>query len=409
MLLVVFEDAGYESLLPLVYSRATFNLRCGCGNLLDKTEAAFGRTAGALFVRPSLAAVIAERQARPVNRLPADDEQIWVNGRLLVRQELDLPVNSAVWAGDALLAARLSRDVATTLTSNVLLDAGRLRQALTGLREIRISNEAARLIDYPWQVVHENEAEIIRQAGQRKLQILGRVYPGGHLLNEPAIHLGDGSKVKPGAVLDAEDGPIVIGDNVTINPNATVTGPCYIADGCTIQPGASIRGPTSIGPGSRIGGEVEGTIVHAYLDKPYDGYFGYSYVGEWVNLGAGTVNSGLKNTAGPVNVAINGRPVNSGQTIVGSFIGDHTKTGICTVLPPGCVIGYACNVVLGRHVPGFVPSFSWLTDETVAKNDPIRALAVAKTVVARGNRRLSPVEEALFLSVAEESRRRERA
>jgi len=405
MQLVVFEDGGYENLLPLVYSRATFNLRCGFGNLLEKTEAAFGCTAGAIFVRASLAAVIAERQTRPVNKLSADDDQIWVNGRLLVRQKLDLPAGSAAWSGEALLAARLSKETAAKLTIEALLDPRRLRTALSGVNDARIPPKAARLIDYPWQLVHENEAEIVRQAGLRQLHLIGRVYPGAHLVNESAIHVGAGSRIKPGAVLDAEPGPIVIGDNVAISPNVVVTGPCYIADGCTIQPGASIRGATSIGPVCKVGGEVEGTIIHGYSNKQHDGFIGHSYVGEWVNLGADTVNSDLKNTYGPVSVAINGRPVNSGQTFVGAFIGDHTKTAIKTALPTGCVIGYACNVFVSRYVPKFVPSFSWLTDEGLQKNDPARALAVARTVAARRNRKLSTAEEALFLSIVQDAAR----
>jgi UDP-N-acetylglucosamine diphosphorylase/glucosamine-1-phosphate N-acetyltransferase len=405
MQLIIFEDGGYRDLLPLVYSRATFNLRCGFGNLLEKAEAAFGCTAGALFVRPSLAAVIAERQTRPVNRLPADDDLLWINGRLLLRQKLDLPANAAAWSGDTLLAARLSRELAAKLTGETLHDPRWLRQTLAGLREVQIPPEAAILIDYPWQIVHENEAEIVRQAGQRELRIVGRLYPGSHLVNESAIHVGAGSKIKPGVVLDAEAGPIVIGDNVTISPNVVVTGPCYIADGCTIQPGASIRGATSIGPVCKIGGEFEGTIVHGYSNKQHDGFIGHSYVGEWVNLGADTVNSDLKNTYGPVSVMINGRPVNSGHTFVGAFIGDHTKTGINTALPTGCVIGYACNVFVSSYVPKFVPSFSWLTDAGAVKNDPTRALAVARTVVARRKRALSQAEESLFMSIVDESRR----
>lgn len=405
MQLVVFEDAGFMNLLPLVYSRATFNLRCGFDNLLDKIESAMGTAAAALFVRPSLAAVITERQTRPVNKSLTEDDQLWINGRLLLRQKPDLQAGSAAWAGDALLAARMSRAVASRLNVETLLDPTRLRQALSILKPAQLPPESGRLIDYPWQLVQENEAELLRQAGQRQLQVLGQLYPGSHLVSEPAINVGKGSRIKPGAVLDAEAGPIWIGENVVVHPNASVIGPCFIGDGCTIQPGAAIRGPVSLGSACKIGGEVEGTIVHGYSNKQHDGFIGHSYIGEWVNLGASTVNSDLKNTYGPVSVPINGRPVDTGLKFVGSFIGDHTKTGINTALPTGCVIGYACSVFVSRYVPRFVPSFSWLTDEGVERNDPVRALAVAKTVVARRNRGYSPAEEALFRSILDESRR----
>jgi UDP-N-acetylglucosamine diphosphorylase/glucosamine-1-phosphate N-acetyltransferase len=405
MQLVIFEDAGYKNLLPLVYSRGTFNLRCGHDNLLDKIEGAFGCSAAALFVRPSIAAVVAERQRRPVNRMPDGPDQFWINGRLLLRARPDLPEDSAVWCGETLLAARLTRRSANALSGDVLLKPAALRQTLAGLPAAAIQAETARLIEYPWQLVRENAAELLRQSSGRSFTLIGQVYAGAHLLHEAAIHLGAGSKVKPGAVLDAEAGPIWIGENVTISPNASLIGPCYIGDGCVVQAGASIRGATTIGPFSKVGGEIEASIIHGYSNKQHDGFLGHSYVGEWVNLGADTVNSDLKNTYGPVRVAINGRAVDTGLTLVGAIIGDHTKTAIRTALPTGCVIGYACNVAVSRFVPKFVPSFTWLTDEGAKDHDPSRAWAVAKTVAERRNRKLSATEEALFLSVQEEAKR----
>src|ERR1043166_9057579 len=109
MQLVGFEDAGYVNLLPLVYSRATFNLRCGFDNLLAKIETALGRTADSIFVRKHLAAVMGERQTRRVNQPATSDDQLWVNGRVLLRANFDIPLQSAVWRGDTLLATRVDR------------------------------------------------------------------------------------------------------------------------------------------------------------------------------------------------------------------------------------------------------------------------------------------------------------
>jgi len=407
--LVVFEDAGFRQLLPLLYPRATFNLRCGFDNLLSKIEHAFGRQADALFVRPALAAVMDERQRtqyavpRVVNRVPADADQVWINGRMLVRDAFELPPGSAVWAGDTLLAARIDKAAAEAIGPADWLNSTRLRAALGSLKSAAIPSAAFTLFDHPWQVVHANEAEIVRQAGAMNRQRLGRVYSGAHLINDSEIHVGAGSNVKPGAVLDAEAGPIVIGENVTISPNVTVTGPVYIGDKCVIQPGASIRGATSIGPVCKVGGEVEGSILHAYANKQHDGFLGHSYVGEWVNLGADTVNSDLKNTYGPVRVAINGREVDTGQTFVGAFIGDHAKTGIGTRLPTGCVVGYASNLFVSQYAPKFTPSFTWLTDAGLQRQDVDKAAAVARTVMGRRKRELTACEEALFRAIAAES------
>lgn len=412
MLLVVFEDAAYVHLLPLVYARATFNLRCGFDNLLDKMEAAFGVTASAVFVRPLLAEVLRERQRRPVNQPPPGEDQLWLNGRLLVRRRFELPPGGAVWRGDALLAARLDRRVAASLSPETLLDPAALRGVLAACRPAELPPEAVRPIDHPWDLVHENGAEIIRQFPAHGPQVRGVVYAGAHLVHDAAIHLGAGTRVKPGAVLDAEDGPIFLGDEVLVGPNAVLVGPCFVGDGCVIQPGARIRPGCALHMRCKVGGEVEGTVFHGFSNKQHDGFLGHAYVGEWVNLGAGTTNSDLKNTYGPVRVPVNGRLVDSGQRFVGSFIGDHVKTGIQTALPTGAVLGHAANVFVAGPVPQFVPSFRWLTDAAgggrgagAEEVDPARAWDVAERMAARRGRTLSAAERALFFAVRDEARR----
>ncbi len=406
MQLIVFEDAGYGNLLPLACARAVFDLRCGYGSLIETIETASGCTAACVFVRPALAEVMAERQPRRVNQPAVADDQLWINGRFLLRSKMELPENSAAWSGESLVAARLPRAVACRLDTEVLLESARLKSALSGCTEVDISSNSGTLIEYPWNLVHENEEELRRQADRWSFCIEGEVCDGAYLLNESAIHIGVGTRIKPASVLDAEDGPIHIGDNVLVSPNVTITGPCYIGDDCVIQPGASIRGGTSIGPVCKVGGEIEGTLFQGYANKQHDGFLGHSYVGEWVNLGADTVNSDLKNTYGPVRVELPGGLVDSGETFVGAFLGDHTKTGINVALPTGCVIGFACNVFVSGHAPKFVSDFSWLTNEGMEINDPARALVVAHKVVARRNRSLSSAEEKLFHLIHDASQRK---
>lgn len=408
MQLLVFEDAGYREHLPLVYSRCTFNLRCGFDNLLAKIEAAAKLTAEAVFVRKLLAPVIAERQTRRVNQPATSDDQLWVNGRFLQRRALDLPKGAAVWQGNALVAGRFDRTIGARLTPEVLLDAAKLREVLAGCPTVELPPDFGILIDHPWQLVRENAAEIERQCQLTAMDLQGQVYDGAHLVNGGAIHVGEGSRIKPGAVLDAETGPIYIGENVVVHSGAVVQGPCYIGDGCTIQPGASVRGGCSIGMVCKVGGEVEGTIFHGYSNKQHDGFIGHSYIGEWVNLGADTVGSDLKNTYGTVRVPINGTSIDTGEMFVGAFVGDHTKTAIRTTLPTGCVIGYSCNIAVSGFVPNFVPSFTWLSDKGRVPNDAQRALAVARTVVSRRNRTYSKTEESLFLAIREYAAQHER-
>jgi UDP-N-acetylglucosamine diphosphorylase/glucosamine-1-phosphate N-acetyltransferase len=210
-------------------------------------------------------------------------------------------------------------------------------------------------------------------------------------------------------VLDAEEGPIHVDRDVVIEPNAVLQGPCYIGPRAVIRAGATLRPGTSIGPVCKVGGEVEGSIIHGYANKQHHGFLGHSYVGEWVNLGAGTVTSDLKNTYGTIRVSINGVGVESGQHFLGAIIGDHSKTGIGTILPTGGVIGVAANVFAGGPIPKFVPSFAWLTEAGLTGYRVEKAVHIARIVMGRRDEELTAVEQQLLEQVAVTARQVEAA
>lgn len=396
MQLVAFEDAGWRELLPLTYLRSACELRCGCDTLLDKIRAVAPGATLRLAVRTALRALTDERYPDLAGQ-PAGG--LWINGRLLLRRFPEMPTRAACWRGDTLLAAVVDDATAARLTPEVLEDAPRLRSTLDGLPRLDWSDEWGELITYPWDLIARNAAELRRQVDALPATCDGRIDAGAILLLPRNIRIGPGSRIKPGAVLDAEEGPIHIGANVTISPTAVVRGPCSLGDGVLVQSGAYIREGTSIGPVCKIGGEIEASIFQGYSNKQHDGFVGHSYVGEWVNLGADTVTSDLKNTYGSVVVPINGRPIDSGQMFVGSIIGDHVKTGICTALTTGCVIGLCSNVVVGRP-PRWVRSFSWLTERGAESYRLDRAIEVARRVMARRRVALSSEYEAAFRAAA---------
>ena len=411
MHIVLFEDGGFVNLLPLAYWRAVFELRCGCGSLLDHVRARYPNVGISLFVRGELRDVVAERARLPVNAPPSDDDVLYLNGRVLLKEPLaDVIAPGARWVGDALLWARLRGPAARGLTAETLLDAATTRKVLADVPPAAASADAPALIAYPWDLVHRNAGMIVhawRRLADRG--IVGKVDGGAHILEHSHVTIGRGSRIKPGAVLDAESGPIIIGENVTIQPNATVQGPCFIGDGSVVLTGVSVRGGSSIGPVCKIGGEIEGSILHGFSNKQHDGFLGHAYVGEWVNLAADTINSDLKNTYGPVRVPINGVEVDSGQIFVGLTIGDHSKTGIGQLFPTGSVVGFGSSVATSGLAPKWVPSFRWLTDETNESYDVERCLNVAKIVMGRRDRTLSPAEETLFRRLPEIAKRYEGA
>lgn len=177
---------------------------------------------------------------------------------------------------------------------------------------------------------------------------------------------------------------VVYGDDLLIEEGVVVeacavldtrSGPIYIGKNTVIKPQTYLKGPVSIGPECRIGGEVTHSIFHGYSNKAHYGFIGHSYIGEWVNLGAGTTNSNLKNNYGMVKVNVNGQEVDSGQQFLGCFIGDFAKLGIGTLITTGAVIGVGANVFGGGVTPKIVPSFSWGANGKYKYDEFIRAAA----------------------------------
>lgn len=400
MNIALFEDAGFVNLLPLVWLRACFELRCGRDLLVDKVRRHAGGRLARLMVRPRLSELVHDRT--PLE--PAVDGKNWclLNARAMFVGDALLPRMGTAWVlNGSLVAVVLPPDEARTLDESLVRDEGRLEKWLGNFRIERPPAEV-RLISYPWDLILANGPELMRQCRDGGVQA-GRVYAGAHLLNSAAIHVGEGSVVKPGAVLDAEAGPIHVEGDVLIQPNAVLEGPCFVGERSIVRPGAVLRGGTTIGPVCKVGGEIESSVVQSHSNKQHDGFLGHSFVASWVNLGADTVTSDLKNTYGSIRVSINGVGVESGQHFLGAIVGDHTKTGIGTILPTGGVLGICANVFTHSGVPKFVPSFAWLTEQGLTRYRIEKALDIARTVMARRDVELTPGEEALLRACEQEA------
>ena len=167
--------------------------------------------------------------------------------------------------------------------------------------------------------------------------------------------------------------------------------------------GAKIRLGCSIGPLSRIGGEIEGSIIHGLSNKYHLGFLGHSYIGEWINLGALATNSDLKNDYSTVSVWLNGRLVNTDELKVGSFIGDHTKLGIGTLLNTGTSIGVCCNILPhGELLPKYFPSFTWFFRNKFSRGMGLEnTFKTAKAVMARRDVEFTPEQVAMLKKVYE--------
>jgi len=218
-----------------------------------------------------------------------------------------------------------------------------------------------------------------------------------HLIGEREnIVVGSGAKLGPGCVLDTSRGPVVVDAGATVGANAVLEGPCYVGQYSYVRPLSLIRSGTTIGAMCRVGGEISNSIISPYSNKAHDGYLGDSIVGSWVNLGAGTNTSNLKNTYGEVTLKIGERKIQTGRRRLGSIIGDHTKTAIGTRLNTGSYIGACCQLAGPGLAPKFVPSFSFWTDQGMQKYQLDKAIEVARRAMERRDRQLSSTDEAIL-------------
>jgi UDP-N-acetylglucosamine diphosphorylase/glucosamine-1-phosphate N-acetyltransferase len=204
-----------------------------------------------------------------------------------------------------------------------------------------------------------------------------------HMVGEENIVVGEAAVIKPGVVLDASSGPIVIGDNTVVMANASIIGPVYIGRNSLIKPGAKILEGTSIGNVCKIGGEVDSTIFAANSNKQHDGFIGHSYVGEWVNIGAGANNSDLKNNYSPVSMWCAGTLRPTGRQFLGLIMADHCKVGITTSFNTGTVIGFNCNLYGSEMLDKFIPSFSWGQGRDLTIYDAKKSMLTAQIVMER--------------------------
>jgi len=409
--LIVYEDAGWRQLLPLVYVRGVFQLLCGSCDLLTRVRRLSESAAEAagngqsnrpgLWCRPLLAEVIGQQTGLATNGELAGPTLL-LNGRGIWRSFPQVDPGDSAWVGTFGPQGRVAcvvadETVADRLTPEILLDELQTRAALAGLPRRDVTPHVT-LLDWPWEIVDANEDVLVSDWNDDQAGVAGTVAEGSYLVNPARVHIGWGTRIKPCVVIDAEDGPVWIGENVTIFPHSYVQGPAYIGDGCLIQPGAVVHAGTTIGPRSKVGGEIEASIIQGFSNKQHDGFLGHSYVGSWVNLAADCINSDLKNTYGMIRVPINGRDVDTGRMFVGMFVGDYSKAGINVSFPTGAVIGF-CSSVFAARSPKFVPSFAWLDGESVQRYDEQRGLAIARKVMARRQCTMSEAEESLFLAV----------
>jgi UDP-N-acetylglucosamine diphosphorylase/glucosamine-1-phosphate N-acetyltransferase len=405
MHLCLFEERA-EQFEPLSLTRPIFDLRCGITRLADKQTQHFAATDYGVWIRPLLAELYrSEHPERPVNDLAwlQSHDVILVNGRWLPPVEVQAPPTGpcAGIAEGAVAFVCVSRQHLQALTANNLPDLLQHWQAT-----LPTQPAGGQLASHAWNLIEHNAQQIgfdfarlgIGQRLGKSSAHLAAIGPPELLWIDPT------ARVEPMVVVDTTQGPVVIDHHAVVTAFTRLEGPCYIGPRTQVF-GAKIRGGTTLGPQCRVGGEVEASILHGYTNKYHDGFLGHSYLGEWVNLAAGTHNSDLRNDYGEVSVVVRGQSVRTGQSKVGCFLGDHTKTGLGTLLNTGTNIGAFCSLLpAGRYAPRYVPSFtSWWQGALTEAFTLDQSLTTAQLAMKRRDVELTAAHRELYRRLHEET------
>ncbi len=426
----LFEDHGFSFFGPLVDTRPVWELRCGAYTLGERLLKQFKADESHFKMRKSLIPSHELRYAK--QEFSADTgfkTVLFLNGRAdfddqTIAKISESDSEAVFTTGKHIAAIRLSKNNVNKIRWNAesLLD----ENSIGNLKKIRVK---CRLFQYPWELVGATADKIIYDLqlarnerpgvspvfpedvfirSSDNIKTLGKTYIGpGAVLNAEdfGIRLEEGVTIRPGAVIDAKDGPVWIDENAVIMPGAVIIGPAYIGRNSIIRPLARLYGGVSFGPHCRVGGEVSSTVIIGYSSKQHSGYLGSSYVGEWVNFGAGTDNSDLKNNYKPVDVTLNKLKIDTGDLHVGAIVSDFCRTAIQTRLNSGTVAGICCNL-FGPDFPSkYVPSYIWFGSDGYQEYRLDKALETIAAVMPRRGRELTPELETLLRDIFAESKR----
>jgi UDP-N-acetylglucosamine diphosphorylase/glucosamine-1-phosphate N-acetyltransferase len=451
-ILCVFEDERFSTFFPLSLGRPVFDISIGTQSFRARLVDELNPESLALICRPYLADVLREEEREGargalVNELP-EGEILFLNGRLLAYDDELSDLCASLKSGwllhkkGTIVAASLSGERAASLAAYIggmisnesvekvvremkrlsAADGKKVRESGDEERDasrgkalgswaqqngVKLEETGVRLLTHYWQLIGENRNCIVDDFKKNPLRGTApetELFKGVELINENDIVIGSGVEVRSGTVLDASEGAIVIANNARIEPNAIIWGPCSIGEGSIVRGGAKIGHGTTIGKLCKIGGEVEECVFAAHSNKQHEGFMGHSFIGSWVNIGAGSCTSDLKNNYGLVRAWSAGRMRDTGRRFLGATIGDHSKIAIGSRLNTGTVIGFNANVLSVGFPPKFVPSFSWKLEPELERCELEAAMETAKIMMDRRNVAFTAAHGELFRTLDRFSR-----
>jgi UDP-N-acetylglucosamine diphosphorylase/glucosamine-1-phosphate N-acetyltransferase len=393
----------------LTLTRATFELRCGAATLLERCRRELRCVEMGVLVRSELATLC-----------QASHPDIVVNDAAWLRQESTVLINARWLPVRELLKDWRTPRVGIVDGQIAFVVAPRgleelHQEFIDGWLEERRQSMSCHLcqgtmINFPWDLV-ENNSALLEQDWEWFRRVHGRsplcatlsvVGPSDRMV------LAEDVAVEPFVVADTRKGPVLIDRGTALGSFTRLEGPCYIGPQSQVL-GAKVRGGT-LGPQCRVGGELEANVIQGYTNKYHDGFLGHSYLGEWVNVGAGTQVSDLRNDYGKIKVVVDGfrRPTELNK--VGAYIGDHTKISISSLINSGTVVGAFCNVIAtGEFAPACVPAFCTVRHGQLQEQSHLRQVFdTAATVMGRRGQELTDAHLDVFYTLFEQTSKQRR-
>ena len=338
---ILFDGSVRNSLLPFTYTRPVADIRIGILTIREKWEKYLSFTITTLteeYLEEKYPMVEMEQNILlNASFIPTD---------VLVEQVKSLQENQAILKGDEIVAF-----YTTDVQEEVDFDSYEIIQSEEDLLQIKNT----------WDIFSLNDKAIeadfkLLTEGRKSEPIPDTV----NCINKSQIFLEEGVDISY-AILNATKGPIYLGKDSIIMEGCMVRGPFSLGHDSVLKMGAKIYGATTIGPMSKVGGEVNNSVIFGYSSKGHEGYLGNAVIGEWCNLGADTNNSNLKNNYAEIRMWSYETEgfAKTGLQFCGLMMGDHSKCGINTMFNTGTVVGVSANIFGGNFPRNFIPSFAW--------------------------------------------------
>jgi UDP-N-acetylglucosamine diphosphorylase/glucosamine-1-phosphate N-acetyltransferase len=380
--LYFYDDARARQFEPFALTRPVSELRAGTSLIRKRWERATSFSSAGFISSPHLVNFeegTAPAAVGPKSEIPAGS--VIVNSRCVIPLDIKLDRFDLLMCEGMSAAVRLARSMPASQFADGSIDLGSIQTSLGG-RKIK-----GRWVNEVWDFVGSLTDQLAEDIPHRAGLLTLRTPSDATIVGKEKVFIEEGAEIGAQVVLDASAGPILIRRGAVIAPFTHLIGP--IAIGRDSQILGDRVASSSIGDHCKIRGEFSNTIVLGHSNKGHAGFVGHSYLGRWVNLGAMTTTSNLKNTYGPVQLWTPGGMRDTGLQFLGTFFGDHVKTGIGTLVSTGTVIGAGASVFGTNMPPRVVPPFAWGEGKPYETYDLTRFLVVAERVMARRGVKLS--------------------